>query len=165
MTIYGELVNALSIKPETKFKVDFYKKTLKIGNRKLIDNGEWNLDNELIDFINEPVCNSSQDTSTMYCLNIIEELYKQYKYSNPSKESESFRDKTYFKALPENELTMEQRVTEKPRNQARAALEAFILCASLAGYLVWDDEIMGGHWYYQGKDKDLVIMREWIDID
>ena len=107
----------------------------------------------------------TQKEATLYCLEVIENLYRNYKYSNPSKETESFRDKSYFKALPEEELTIAQRVTGDPRDIAKARLEAFILCASLAGYLVWDDEIMGGHWYYQGKDKDLVIMREWIDID
>ena len=59
-------------------------------------------------------------------------------------------------------MTDEELVNGEDRNVAKAKLEGFILCATLAGYLIWDERKMG-KWFYQGKDKDLVILREWID--
>lgn len=162
MTIYAELLRFIDINRNCIFKVDLKKKSIRNGGSYFVKNGEYDSNENLI-ILDKQF--KTQKEATLYCLEVIENLYHDYKYSNPSKETESFRDKSYFKALPEEELTMEQRVTGDPRDIAKARLEAFILCASLAGYLVWDDEIMGGHWYYQGKDKDLVIMREWIDID
>lgn len=162
MTIYAELLRFIDINRNCIFKVDLKKKSIRNGGSYFIKNGEYNPNKDLITLDYQF---KTQKEATLYCLEVIENLYHDYKYSNPSKETESFRDRSYFKALPEEELTMEQRVSGDPRDIAKARLEAFILCTSLAGYLVWDDEIMGGHWYYQGKDKDLVIMREWIDID
>ncbi len=161
MSIYNEFLEYIKRRYD-KFKVDLNKKSLKCGNSYFIKNGEYDLNKDLITLD----CHFGKQKKVIeYCLEVIENLYHNYKYSNPSKETESFRDKSYFKALPEEELTMEQRVSGEPRDIAKVKLEAFILCASLAGYLVWDDEIMGGHWYYQGEDKDLIIMREWIDVD
>lgn len=161
MTIYTKLLKLIDINRNCIFKVDLKKKSIRNGGSYFVKNGEYDSNENLI-ILDKQF--KTQKEATLYCLEVIENLYRNYKYSNPSKETESFRDKSYFKALTEEELTMEQRVTGDPRDIAKARLEAFILCASLAGYLVWDDEIMGGHWYYQGKDKDLVIMREWIDV-
>lgn len=160
MSIYTKFIEYA--RTSHNFKVDFKNKSLKCGNSYLIKNGRYDLNDDLI-FLSSQF--KTQREAIEHCLNTIEILYNAYKYSNPSKETESFRDRSYFKALPEEELTIAQRVTGDPRDIAKARLEAFILCTSLAGYLVWDDEIMGGHWFYQGKDKDLIIMREWIDID
>lgn len=161
MTIYTKLLKLIDINRNCIFKVDLKKKSIRNGGSYFVKSGEYDSNENLI-ILDKQF--KTQKEATLYCLEVIENLYRNYKYSNPSKETESFRDKSYFKALPEEELTMEQRVAGDPRDIAKAKLEAFILCASLAGYLVWDDEIMGGHWYYQGKDKDLIIMREWIDV-
>lgn len=159
MSIYTKFIEYA--RTSHNFKVDFKNKSLKCGNSYLIKNGRYDLNDDLI-FLSSQF--KTQREAIEHCLNTIEILYNAYKYSNPSKETESFRDRSYFKALPEEELTIAQRVTGDPRDIAKARLEAFILCTSLAGYLVWDDEIMGGHWFYQGNDKDLIIMREWIDV-
>lgn len=161
MTIYAEFLKYIEER-HNNFKVDLKKKSLRCEKSYFIKNGEYDPNDKLI------ILDShfkTQKEATLYCLEAIENLYHNYKYSNPSKETENFRDRSYFKALLEEELSIEQRVLGDHRNVAKARLEAFILCTSLAGYLVWDDEIMGGHWYYQGKDKDLIIMREWIDVN
>ncbi len=94
------------------------------------------------------------------CLSEIEILYHNYKYSYPD-EKETKRKRNYFKALSYEELTDEELVNGKDRYNTRISLEAYIVCCISAGYLKWKEE--WGSWYYQGKDKDLIILREWIE--
>ena len=129
-----------------------------LSNEKCIENGDWYPDADLI-HINGI---DDEEDETKFCLDIIEELYKNYKYSTPSEKSERYKQRNYFKALSPDEMTDEELVNGEDRNVAQAKLEGFILCASLAGYLTWDEKKMG-KWFYQGKDKDLVILREWIE--
>lgn len=141
------------------YRIDLKEKDLwLLSNEKCIDKGNWYPDSPLINLIGIDECKNQNE----YCLNVIEELYKNYKYSTPSEQSEKIKQKTYFKALSPDEMTDAELITGENRNLAKAKLEGFILCASLAGYLTWDEKTMG-KWFYQGKDKDLVILREWIE--
>ena len=102
MTIYAELLRFIDINRNCIFKVDLKKKSIRNGGSYFIKNGEYNPNKDLITLD----CQfKTQKEATLYCLEVIENLYRNYKYSNPSKETESFRDKSYFKALPEEELT------------------------------------------------------------
>ena len=135
-----------------RFHIDFEKRTMKIGQDKLIDNGEYDVSQTLYD-------ERFDDSRTL--LDKVRELYTTYKLSLPSERSDKKRKK-YFKALPIDELTDEQLIYGVRREVAQYVLEAFILCAVLNGDFVWDDEIHG-KWFYQDKiEKDLVILKNWI---
>ena len=135
-----------------RFSINIEKRTMKIGQAKLIDNGEYDTTQLLYD-------EKFDDSRTM--LDKVRELYIAYRFSLPSERSDKKRKK-YFKALPIEELTDEQLIYSNRREVAQYMLEAFILCAILNGDFVWDDEIHG-KWFYQDKiEKDLVILKNWI---
>ena len=147
MTIYEEFIQKVS--EGSRFNINFETRTMKIGKKKVIDNGEYG-DKELISI------------KTNYPLDVIENLYSQYKFSIPSERSENKR-RGYFKALSANELTDEELICGERREVARARLEGFILCMILNGKLTWDESTMG-KWFWQSRsDDDLVILRKWID--
>ena len=76
-------------------------------------------------------------------------------------QAETKRKRNYFKALTADEMTDEEMVTGMDRTVARAALESFVLISSLNGDLKWNPK--RGSWYYQGKDKDFILLKKWID--
>lgn len=139
------------------FNVDFEKRTMKVGKDYLIKNGEYDTSRELFNkFYDEPY-------SVHVVLHQIRELYRNYKHSLPSERSDNKR-KRYFKALSIDELTDEQLMCADKRETTQAALEGFVLCSIIAGHLVWDEEVMGGKWFYQHpSDPDLIILRSWIE--
>ncbi len=135
-----------------RFHIDLEKRTMKIGQDKVIDNGEYDITQVLYD--------EKFDNSRML-LDKIRELYIAYKFSLPSERSDKKRKK-YFKALSIEELTDEQLIYGERREIAQYILEAFILCAILNDDFIWDDEIHG-KWFYQDKlEQDLVILKNWI---
>ena len=135
-----------------RFYIDFEQRTMKIGQDKVIDNGEYDTSQVLYD-------EKFDNPRTM--LDKVRELYITYKLSLPSERSDKKRKK-YFKALPIDELTDEQLIYGVRREVAQYMLEAFILCAILNGDFVWYDKIHG-KWFYQDKiEKDLVILKTWI---
>lgn len=135
-----------------RFHIDFEQRTMKVGQDKIIDNGEYDTSQTLYDVGFE---------SPRTLLDKVRELYIAYKFSLPSERSDKKRRK-YFKALPIDELTDEQLIYGVRREVAQYMLEAFILCAIINGDFVWDDEIHG-KWFYQDKlEQDLVILKNWI---
>ena len=154
MSIYSELIERVD--NGEKFCIDFEKRNLKVGKEYLIKNGEYDKSKELFGI---------EIYSLQVALHMIRDLYKNYKYSLPSERSDSKRRK-YFKALTIDELPDDQLMIAGRRETAQAALEGFILCAVLTEQLIWDEEIMGGKWFYQSKtDPDLVILRSWIETN
>lgn len=134
-----------------RFSIDFKKRTLKVAGKDVgID------DNEEYD-------EHIRTLGPILIMNEIEVLYSKYKYSVPSERSES-RKRNYFKALPYEQLTDAMLVYGEHREVARFDLEFFVLRALQLGALVWFDA--WGTWFWQSdKDKDLVILREWIEPD
>lgn len=127
-----------------QFSINLEKRTLRL-NRKLISLTEVN-------FL--PVRDD-----VMICT--IEKRYNEYKHSVPSERSES-RRKRYFRALPEKELSDADMMYGLPRELARCRLELYILIMIVCGNLRWHEE--WGNWFWQSpNDKDLVILREWIE--
>lgn len=146
MTIYEELIQKVS--EGSRFNINFETRTMKIGKKKVINNGEYG-NKELINIkTNNP-------------LDIIENLYSQYKFSIPSERSEN-KHRGYFKALAANELTDEELICGERREVARARLEGFILCMILNGKLTWDEFTMGKWFWQSNNDPDLVILKKWI---
>ena len=135
-----------------RFHIDFEQRTMKIGQDKVIDNGEYDTSQVLYD---------EKIDSPRTLLNKVRELYIAYRFSLPSERNDKKRRK-YFKALPIDEITDEQLIYGARREVAQYMLEAFILCAVLNGDFVWDDEIHG-KWFYKDKtEQDLVILKNWI---
>ena len=135
-----------------RFHINFEQRTMKVGQDKIIDNGEYDTSQVLYD---EKFDNPRE------LLDKVRELYISYKFSLPSERSDKKRKK-YFKALPIEELTDEQLIYGERREIAQYILEAFILCAILNDDFIWDDEIHG-KWFYQDKtEKDFVILKNWI---
>lgn len=132
-----------------RFHINFEQRTMKVGQDKMIDGGEYDTSQVLYD---------GPDA----LLDKIRELYITYKYSLPSERSDSKRRK-YFKALPIEELTDEQLIYGARREVAQYMLEAFILCAIINGDFVWNEETYG-KWFYQDTlESDLVILKSWIE--
>ena len=138
------------VRKGARFKVSFQTRTLIVGGKKVIDNGKF--EGEL--GIGQVPCERA--------LAYIEDLYAQYKHSVPSERSERKRRK-YFKALPEDDLNDEDMIYGTLRDIAQIILELAVLCFILNDSLIWNEEKMG-RWFWQSpNDKDLVILREWVE--
>ena len=148
MTIYDELIKRV-YDGET-FRIDFEKRTMKVGKEFLIKNGEYNSERKLI-------CKSERNA-----LDVIDGLYNSYKHSLPSERSDNKR-RHYFKTLCMDDLADDDLFIAGRREIEQAKLEGYILCNILNGTLTWDETKMG-KWFYQSKnDPDLVILRKWIE--
>lgn len=132
-----------------KFKIDFLSRSLKLNGKYIIQNGEY--EGEL------GVSEYSEDEF----LTNVEELYHRYKHSVPSERSES-KSRRYFMALPERNLSDDDMLFGEGRDKAQIELELYILCQIING-LKWNSERMG-KWFWQSKvDKDLVILKSWVE--
>lgn len=150
MSIYLELIGR--VHDGEPFYIDFEKRNMKVGKKYLIKDGKFDEPQELI--------SGTYDTQAI--LNMIEELYKVYKYSLPSERSDNKRKK-YFKALPMEEITDMQLMVAERREVARATLEGFILCMIVSGQFMWDEGLMN-KWFWQcPSDPDLIILKSWVD--
>lgn len=149
MTLYDVLIK-LATDSYNKIKIDLVAKTIKVGKQIIIENGsivqhkikvgddeyEW-----------DGLIEKKQD---------LDAIYAQYKYSVPSERDCS---KHYFKALSANELSDAQLVCGMNRLEARVRLEAYILLAWMRDLIRWTDT---SKFYYQGKDKDFVILKKYL---
>ena len=134
-----------------RFHINFEQRTMKVGQAKLIDGGDYDISQVLYD---------ERFDNPRIVLDKVRELYITYKLSLPSERSDKKRRK-YFKALPIDELTDEQLIYGMRREVAQYMLEAFILCAIINGDFMWDDGIHG-KWFYKDKiEQDLVILKNW----
>ena len=147
MSVYSELLN--HAQEGGKYKIDLKNKSLKIGNKNYIKNGEVLIEDKLFD---SDLLMKLQDP-----WNKTSELYNQYKYSIPTSH---YKDNSYFKALKYEELSSEELAYGLYRNYAQAALEGFILLASIKGLLKWQND---KHWFWQDEnDKDFIILKEYV---
>ena len=151
MTIYEELIKRVS-EGET-FHIDFEKQTMKIGKQTIINNGEYDESRTL--------CTTAL-LEMSDVLAYLEEFYDNYRYSLPSERSSNKRRK-YFKALPIEEIPDELLMKAERRDVAQAKLEGFVLCATLEGQFIWDEEEMGKWFYQSDRSPDLVILRSWVE--
>lgn len=145
--IYQKAVRA--VEDGAKFTVDFRSRSLKLNGKYLIQDGLY--EGEL----GVPRCGGEE-----FFVNV-EELYRRYKHSIPSERSES-ASRRYFAALPEKLLDDEAMLYGQRRDKAQIELELYVLCQILHGF-VWHPETMG-RWFWQSMtDKDLVILRQWVE--
>ncbi len=147
--IYQEAISA--VESGANFKVDFALRSLKIDGKHIIKDGEY--EGTL----------GVEPASENEILTHIEELYLRYKHSMPSERSES-KSRRYFMALSEKKLTDEDMMYGERRDKAQIELELYLLCQILQGFK-WNTETMGNWFWQSSTDKDLVILREWIEPD
>lgn len=145
--IYQETVRA--VENGARFKVDFQTRSLKVNGKYVIRDGSYE------GVLGVPHCSEEEFFS------IVEELYRRYKHSIPSERSES-TSRRYFMALPERELSDDDMLYGERRDKSQIELELFILCQLLGGFK-WNPEKFG-RWFWQSKeDKELVILRQWVE--
>lgn len=131
-----------------KFSIDFKSRTLKVNGETLVENGKTDI----------PVL-GPLDAPDEFLFHL-EENYRIYKHSVPSERSES-KYRKYFMALSERELSDDDMMYGIGRDVAQAQLEMYVLCQLLLG-LKWEES--WGKWFWQSpRDKDLVLLREWIE--
>ncbi len=144
-SIYEKAVEA--VQNGSRFKVDLVNRSLTIDRKYLIKNGEY--EGDLVNFDG-------------YSIKTLEYLYAAYKHSRPSERSDSKR-RVYFKALRMDELDDDDMLFGIDREEAQLELELYLLCWVISGLFVWDEETMG-KWFWQSqRDKDLVILRSWVE--
>ena len=158
MSIYKELLDTVS--NGKKFKVDLKEKSLWINKKEIIKKGEivdeQNKSKDLIeseDLLDYGWTDKLNDNPWL-CIKC---LYQKYKYSAPKENSNK---KSYFKALSVDELTDAELASGFDRDLSDAMLSGYILLSSLKGWLCWE---YGEHWFWQAIDKDLVVLREWVE--
>jgi hypothetical protein len=133
-----------------KFYVNFKERTIRV-NKKLYRPDDIE---DFYDF------GAFSDMSEEDFMDVLYSAYEVYKHSVPSERSDSHH-KSYFKALPYEKLSDDDILYGKPREFARFVLEVTFLRGVCSGKLKWHDE--WGSWFYQSpKDKDFVILRDWV---
>lgn len=147
INIYQKAIQA--VEDGASFKIDFQSRSLKLNGKYVIKEGKYE------DELGVPCCNEKEFLAN------VEELYRTYKHSVPSERSES-KSRQYFLAFPERSLSDDAILYGERRDKAQIELELYILCQILGGFK-WNPEKMG-RWFWQSKvDKDLVILRHWIE--
>ena len=127
-------------------KVDLKNKTLIINKKEKIKNGI-----PLDDYTIDP---------TPITIERLESLFNAYKHSIPSKRSTK---RTYFLALPEEELSTTDLITGEDRETAQFNLENAILTGVLNGSLKWNEITEESHFFWASKnDPDFVLLKEWF---
>lgn len=145
--IYQEAIQA--VEDGASFKVDFQSRSLKLNGKFIIQNGKYEGD------LGVKKC-----TEDDFFTNV-EELYHIYKHSVPSERSES-KSRQYFRAFSAKDLNDDDMLYGERRDKAQIELELYVLCRILDGF-EWNSEKLG-NWFWQSKaDKDLVILRNWIE--
>lgn len=147
INIYQEAIQAVG--NGASFNINFQTRSFKLNGKYVIQEGKYE---------GEPgvsCCNEEEFLAE------VEELYHRYKHSVPSERSEG-KSRLYFMALPEKKLCDDDMLYGERRDKAQIELELYVLCQILGG-LKWNPEKMG-RWFWQSSaDKDLVILRNWIE--
>lgn len=145
--LYEEIIE--EVKNGAKFTVNFQKRTCRVNGKIIVDNLQYD------------GCLGTYPSTEEEMISNIEQLYQEYKHSVPSERSESHRH-TYFRALPEKELSDEDMMYGERREVARCRLELYVLFCIILSRLTWNPS--WGTWFWRSKDdNDLIILRDWIE--
>ena len=159
MSIYGKLLE--HAEKGGAYHIDLHSKNLRIGNKYYIREGVMLIEDDLICSEDFNKFNIFDGDITKYAWkNVVWHLYNIFKHSWKSK---SYRNKSYFKAIEDKDLTLRDMVYGADRHFAQAVLEGYVLLGSLAGWITWDED--KNHWFWQDKehDLDLLILKDWIN--
>lgn len=134
------------VKYGDKFSVDLKERSVKL-NGKYIDLEDLGIPH----------------TDLNEALMLIENHYIAYEKSVPSERNNSKRNR-YFIADKFEELSDYELCTGEEREVAQISLELLVLGLILNNSLVWNNEIMGGNWFWRSKKyPKLVILKDWIN--
>lgn len=146
--MYNEIIKR--IEQGARFNVDFKKKELKINGKTISTEGSLGI---------------KKYSNLDEWLDVVEDLYDEYKYSKPTQRSMKRERKSKFKALSPDELLSEfgHNALSNPvsRDIAQAKLEIFILFSMINGSFN-PDELFARDWYYQGTDKSFIMLKNWF---
>ena len=145
--IYQNAISA--VENGAKFKINFQERSLKIDGKYIIENGVY--EGEL----------GVAKADERECLSEVEMLYQRYKHSVPSERSES-KARQYFRTLSELDLSDDDMMFGERRDKAQIELELYFLCQIILGFQ-WNAETMGNWFWQSGNDKDLVILKDWVE--
>lgn len=153
MSIYLKLLN--KAERGIAFNIDLNKKNLKIGKKLYVKEGELLVDDELINQNDlESVLGEAITHENSW--EVLKKLFKKYKYSAPGQE---YKNKSFFKALPSEELTDGDLAFNESRHYSQALLEGFVLLASLSSLLKWNSD----GWFWQDcEDENFIVLKKWI---
>lgn len=145
-SIYNQAIAKVDM--GARFHVNYQNRSLKIDGKYVIKDGKYEGDLGV-----EPTVNP---------LPIIAQLFLRYQHSIPSERSDNKRAR-YFIPLPEHELDDDDMLYGENREVAQIRLELYVLGVILNGSFKWD-EVAKGKWFWQSPtNKDLIILREWIE--
>lgn len=154
MSIYRKLLEKAN--SGGKFKLDLNNKSLYLGRVQYIEKGSVLREGDLIDKDDLKDFNIELDLSSD-CWSVVSYLFDKFKHSVPNSH---WKDKSYFKALDVDDLTDEELAFNCDRKLAQAMIEGYILCASLQGWLKWDNE---SHWFWQdGNNPECIVLKQWV---
>lgn len=146
--MYNEIIKR--IEQGARFNVDFKKKELKVNGKTISTEGSLGI---------------KKYSNLDEWLDVVEDLYDEYKYSKPTQRSMERERKSKFKALSPDELLSEfgHNALSNPvsRDIAQAKLEIFILFSMINGSFN-PDELFARDWYYQGTDKSFIMLKNWF---
>lgn len=148
LTIYDELLER--VQNGERFSINFPKRHMKVGKEYLIKDGKC-ADGRIL-YGRNPVDIKYE----------IEKRYNAYKHSTPSERNDS-KTRGYFKALSVDELTDAEMVCGENREVTQAELEGYILCAILMNHLKWECLTDRTYYWQSQNDKDLIILRQWVE--
>jgi hypothetical protein len=137
-----------AVREGVRFRINFSERSLQVGRKYIIKNGEF--EGEL----------GYESLSREDFLDEVERLYYIYKNSIPSERSQG-KHRLYFSALPEYKLHDDSMLFGEQREIAQVELELTVLCQIILGFQ-WDEGSMGT-WFWQGQDKDLIMLRQWFE--
>lgn len=141
MSMYNDLIQKVA--RGSKYNINLVQKTLSIDRSTVV------LEGNLID---------ENDVGNVNPWDILETLYSSYKRSVPS--AHHNKNKPYFKAVSAEELSDDELAFNEPRILAQFKLELFVLLGGLSGMLKIEND---KHWFWQGNDKELICLREWVN--
>lgn len=147
-----------SIQEGARVRINIHDKSLTVDGQELICQGKPLY----------PIGLEKMPASKALCR--LEKAYEDYKYSLPGFESAggkaSFQSKCLFKALVADKIPDGYILSGVMRREARLSLELLFLVLIVNGSLSTEEPPFADKWFWQSeKDRDLVILKEWIIID
>lgn len=147
LSIYTDFLH--DVRCGKRYKISLKDKTIKVNGKELL------LIDNLIDKYDTVKIGLEKEISDFW--STVENLYAKYKRSVPS--AKKLGNESHFHSDKVEDLTDDELAFNESRCYMQAALEAYVLLSSLNGDVVWQN---ANHWFWQGTDRNLIILREWI---
>ena len=145
MTIYEQLIDGVT--KGQSYYINFKSKDLKLNKKFLVKNGKYDGEYGFLP------CKAREH---------IEELFDEYYFSNSCERSDM--KSTYFNALDNKEISMEEAVCGESRFIAQAKLEGYVLGLILSNCPWSEIAYNEKDFVWQSKNnKNLIVWKEWFE--